>query len=65
MPGIILLVVGIVLNSAGLLLFGEGVTHNTIANGAILAGSFDGLLGLLLINVGICLMVLGLRNRRP
>ena len=62
---ILFLIVGIGLNSAGLLLFGEGVTHNTMANGAPLAGSFDGLLGLLLINAGICLIVLGLRGRRP
>jgi hypothetical protein len=63
---ILLLVVGIVLNSAGLLLFGEAVTHNTVAGGAIAAGSFDGLLGLLLINVGICLIVVGLRpGARP
>ena len=63
MQGIILIVLGIVLNSIGLLLFGEAVTHNTVANGAILAGSFDGLLGLLLINAGICLIAYG--SRRP
>jgi hypothetical protein len=63
MQGIILAVIGIVLNSVGLLLFGEAVTHNTVANGAIMAGSFDGFLGLLLINAGICLIVFGLRRR--
>jgi hypothetical protein len=61
MLGIFLLVCGIVLNSTGLLLFGDGVTHSTLANGAILAGSFDGISGLLLINVGIVLIVVGLR----
>ena len=56
---------GVVLNSIGLLFFGEAIIHRAMEAGAPTAGFFDGLLGLLLINIGILLLLIaaGFRNR--
>jgi hypothetical protein len=62
MTSLLFIVLGIVLNSAGLLLFGEAVIHRAMAAGAAAAGFGDSVLALLLINAGICLIVLGLRR---
>jgi hypothetical protein len=59
----VLTIIGVVLNSAGLWLFGSAVIHRTVEAGAAMAGTGDTLLALVLINFGILLMIEGSRRR--
>jgi hypothetical protein len=54
---------GIVLNCFGLYFFSDAVIHRAMANGALAAGFFSGLIALVLINLGICLIAEGARWR--
>jgi hypothetical protein len=63
MSWLALIVIGVLLNSLGLWLFGDAIIHRTVEAGAALAGSGDFLLSLVLINLGIIVMVLAGRRR--
>jgi hypothetical protein len=49
-----LAVIGVVLNGAGLSLFGDAVVHRTIEPGGINAWFWTGTFSLILINAGVC-----------
>ena len=53
---------GVILNSIGFCFFADGVIHRAMAGGAVAAGLFSGLIGLIFINVGILLMVMAFRG---
>lgn len=63
MKWLLLAVLGIVLNSLGLCIFGAGVIHHGMAAGAAAAGFGDGLIGLILINAGVWLIAEAVRSR--
>jgi hypothetical protein len=63
MKWLTLTVLGVLLNSIGLLFLGEAITHHTVEAGAATAGLGDGLLALILINLGILLMIEAGRRR--
>ena len=48
---------GVMLNGAGLCVFGNAVLHRVVEPGAINAWFWDGTLSLVLINAGVCLIV--------
>jgi hypothetical protein len=54
---------GVLLNSIGLCVFGEAIIHRTMAGGAALAGFFDGVIGLVLINLGVWLIAEAVKRR--
>lgn len=64
MSGLALIILGVLVNCLGLYFFALGVMHHTLEAGAALAGLGDGLLGVVLINLGILLMIEGSRRRR-
>jgi hypothetical protein len=49
--------VGCLCNGAGLAFLGQAILHRTLEAGALNAWFWDGLLALILINAGICLIV--------
>ena len=57
MKWLVLAILGVTLNGAGLCFFGDAVIHHAMANGAAAAGFLNGVIGLVLINAGICLIV--------
>jgi hypothetical protein len=65
MSWFVLTLIGVLVNSLGLWLFGDAIVHRTVEAGAPAAGLGDSLLALLLINAGILLMIEGMRRRRP
>jgi cadmium resistance protein CadD (predicted permease) len=58
-----LTIVGVLLNCLGLCFLGEAITHHTVEAGALTAGLGDGLLALVLINLGIIVMIEAGRRR--
>jgi hypothetical protein len=63
MKSVPLIILGVLINCVGFCFFGSAVIHRSMANGAAAAGLLDGTIALLLINGGICLIVLGLQRR--
>ncbi len=63
MSWLVLTVLGVILNCIGLSVFGDGIVHRTSEAGAAMAGTGDMLLAFVLINLGIVLMILGIRRR--
>ncbi len=56
---------GTMLNGAGLCFLGNAILHKTLEPGALNAYFWDGLIGLVLINAGICLIVEAGKRKGP
>lgn len=56
-------VVGLVLNGAGLSLFGDAVIHKAVQPDYIFGWFWEGTLALIFINAGICLVVESTRSK--
>jgi hypothetical protein len=57
MKWFLLALTGCLLNGAGLAFLGQAIVHRTVEAGAFNAWFWDGLIAMLLINAGICLIV--------